>query len=428
MPNLDDRATLAAALRNARQYTLALYSHLSEAERRFPYRATVNPPDWELAHLAWFHEYWCLRSAGRSEPGPSRFPNADPLLNSAIIPHAERWNRPELPWQRVLDYLASVQADQLERLKQAADKDLYFYQLALLHEDMHGEALLMSLQSLGLPAPVPYRAPAPPPPRAPLASDVVEFTAGEFEMGSQTGAGFVFDNEQQPHAVCVAPFALATRTVTTSEFAAFVEAGGYHRRELWSNDGWAWRTQARAEAPVYWRREGNRWLMRRFGGWEDLDEKPAMVHVNAFEAEAYCAFAGGRLPTEAEWEFAARHGRSTAGRFSWGDAPLAPGEVNLDGAYRAPTAPDALPGGDTPAGIRQMLGNVWEWTATPFAPYPGFAPGPYKEYSAPWFHTHRVLRGGSFATRARLVHGRWRNFYTPERRDAFAGFRMAQVF
>jgi gamma-glutamyl hercynylcysteine S-oxide synthase len=150
------------------------------------------------------------------------------------------------------------------------------------------------------------------------------------------------------------------------------------------------------------------------------------VHVNAHEAEAFCRFLGKRLPTEAEWEFAARALLPEGGdRFPWGDTPAASGYVNLGGVYGRPVPATALPASDSRRGVRQMLGNVWEWTASPFAPYPGFAPDPYREYSQPWFHDHRVLRGGCFATRARLVHSRWRNFYTPERGDIFAGFRTA---
>jgi len=149
--------------------------------------------------------------------------------------------------------------------------------------------------------------------------------------------------------------------------------------------------------------------------------------VSAYEAEAYAAFAGARLPTESEWEFAARHAwGSDEDRYPWGESTLPPGEANLDlhHGWTVPVA--ALPGTDSRTGLRQMLGNVWEWTSTPFGPYPGFEPGPYREYSQPWFGDHRVLRGGSFATRSRLVHSRWRNFYTPERTDVFAGIRLAR--
>ena len=167
--------------------------------------------------------------------------------------------------------------------------------------------------------------------------------------------------------------------------------------------------------------------MRRFDRWERLEPDDPVTHVNAHEAEAYCNFVGRRLPTEAEWELAARHGlQEGADRYPWGDSPAPSGAVNLGGVYGRPVAVAALPQSDSSTGLHQMLGNVWEWTSTPFGPYPGFTPDPYKEYSQPWFHNHRVLRGGCFATRARLVHNRWRNFYTPERNDVFAGFRTAR--
>ncbi len=153
-----------------------------------------------------------------------------------------------------------------------------------------------------------------------------------------------------------------------------------------------------------------------------------MMHVNAHEAQAYCAFAGRRLPSEAQWEFAARSGLAPgADRFPWGDGIAAPGAVNLDGNYGGTVPAAALASADSPTGLRQMIGNVWEWTATAFEPYPQFSPDPYKEYSQPWFGDHRVLRGGCFATRSRLVHNRWRNFYTPDRNDIFAGFRTAAI-
>jgi iron(II)-dependent oxidoreductase len=248
-----------------------------------------------------------------------------------------------------------------------------------------------------------------------------------FDMGSRPGPDFVFDNEKWAHAVPVAPFALATTTVTQGDFHAFVASGGYATRRWWSDAGWAWRESAGAKQPRHWFREGGAWRVRRFDRIEAMDEAAAMIHVNAHEAEAYAAFAGARLPTEAEWEYAARY-RLTEGndRLPWGDVPRTAPDANLDNRYARPVASAALPGSDSAAGLRQMLGNVWEWTATAFGPYPGFSPDPYREYSQPWFGDHRVLRGGSFATRSRLVHNRWRNFYTPDRNDVFAGIRLAR--
>ena len=426
MREVNTPQALAAALRDAREYTLRLYSHLTPEERRVPYRRTINPPAWELAHVAWFHEWWCLRRRAGRDPLPSRIHDADPMLDSARIAHAFRWDLPQLDWNLVQDYLRSVHEDQLRALDREPPEDLYFFRLALYHEDMHAEALLMTLQTLGLPAPPRAEPALPLPPTASLRAPEVEFAGGPFEMGSRPGADFRFDNEVLAHERTVPPFALSTCTVTQGEFRGFVEAVGYGDERWWSSDGWGWRTQNCIEHPRTWRRHGSHWDVRRFDRWEPLTDDLAMVHVSAYEAEACCRFFGKRLPTESEWEFAARADLGTSDRFAWGDAWLPKGEVNLDGRFGRPIASAALSAADSASGLRQMIGNVWEWTSTPFSPYPGFEPGPYREYSAPWFWNHRVLRGGCFATRQRLVHNRWRNFYTPDRGDVFAGFRMAR--
>jgi iron(II)-dependent oxidoreductase len=423
---LNDRNRLIAALRDARDYTLGVYAHLDEAALRFPYARTVNPPLWELAHVAWFQEHWCLRWREGAARAPSLLENADPMLNSALIPHRARWELPQLTWPVVRDYLRRVLEATVARLERADPLEPYFPLLALFHEDMHAEAYRMSLQTLGLPGPRPRAAEALPA-AVPLAAAEAVFEGGSFVMGSTPGADFVFDNELGAHAVRVAPFALAARTVTQAEYRAFVEDGGYREPRWWSEDGWRWRAAAAIEQPRDWRRDGASWALRRHDRLEPLRPDHPVMHVSAYEAEAYAAYAGARLPTEAEWEYAARFGLAGgADRYPWGDAPLPPGAANLDHRFGATVAGGALSAADSAAGLRQMLGNVWEWTATPFLPYPGFAPGPYKEYSQPWFGDHRVLRGGSFATRSRLVHNRWRNFYTPERSDAFAGIRLAR--
>ena len=425
MRELNDPAVLRAALIDARRRMLALYGHLAPAQLRVPYLKIVNPPLWEMAHVGWFQEYWCLRHRGSAEPLRSRLSDCDPMLNSAIIPHAERWKLPRLTEASVADYLRREFDDTLEALESSTPESRYFFALSLYHEDMHSEAMRMTLQTLALPGPASANGILPRPAPAPAAGDVL-FEGGEFEMGSRQGPDFVFDNELAAHRVRVEPFALAAVAVTNAEYLAFVEADGYRRVELWSPQGWRWREDAGALAPCYWRGDAGGWLVRRFDRWEPLRADDPVMHINAHEAEAYCRFAGRRLPSEAEWEFAARADLAPAAdRYPWGAEALAQGAVGLDGAYGTPVPATALPGSDSRRGVRQMLGNVWEWTATPFAPYPGFAPGPYREYSEPWFHTHRVLRGGCFATRARLVHSRWRNFYTPERNDVFAGFRTA---
>jgi iron(II)-dependent oxidoreductase len=211
--------------------------------------------------------------------------------------------------------------------------------------------------------------------------------------------------------------------VTNGEFKQFVEDNGYSRSELWTTYGWRWRCGANAEHPVYWCGEGNGgWLRRNFDEWVALDERLPVIHVNWHEADAYCRWAGRRLPTEAEWEVAASaapvgHKRA----FPWGNTSPTPERANLDSRALGCIPADALPAGDSAFGCRQMIGNVWEWTASDFQPYPGFVPGPYKEYSEPWFENHKVLRGGCWATRSHLIRNTYRNFYTPDRRDVWAG-------
>jgi iron(II)-dependent oxidoreductase len=255
----------------------------------------------------------------------------------------------------------------------------------------------------------------------------VEIPGGAFWLGATPAEPFVFDNEKWAHPVELRPFAIARAPVTQAEFAAFVDDGGYARRDVWSEAGWRWRVAAGARHPVYWEGTGGGWLRRDFDRWVPLEPHRPVIHVNWYEADAYCRWAGRRLPTEAEWEAAAA--APGAGppapkrRFPWGDDPPDAARANLDG--RAPGCCDVAdhPAGDSAAGCRQMVGNVWEWTASAFGPYPGFVADPYKEYSRPWFGTHQVLRGGAWPTRARLLRNTWRNFYTPDRRDVWAGFR-----
>ncbi len=414
---------LAAALRDARRRTLALYSHLDLGRLEVPCLPIVNPPLWELAHIAWFQEFWCLRD-GRMDGGrAAMLEGADRMFDSGTVPHDTRWSLPYPSWPAIGRYMDDTLEATLESLGRSAPDARYFFQLALLHEDMHGEALLMTLQSLGLPAP-PIAARAAPG-GLPGPSGDVRFDAGEFAQGaSGNEREFVFDNEKWAHPVRVEAYSISRLPVAQGGFAEFAEDRGYERRELWTPEGWQWREAGRATAPCSWRREAGRWTARRFDRWEDIDPSAPMMHVTQHEALAYCRWAGRRLPTESEWEYAARNG-GHPDRYPWGDAAPANAAM-LDLNHWGPSAvlPDPAP---SRSGLRLLVGGVWEWTASAFAPYPGFRADPYRDYSQPWFHTHAVLRGGSFATRARLIHNRFRNFYLPERCDIFAGFRTCAL-
>jgi gamma-glutamyl hercynylcysteine S-oxide synthase len=324
-----------------------------------PKLSIVNPPLWEIGHVAWFQEHWCLRDGGRKE---SILPGADRFYDSANVGHDTRWDLPLPTLAATQRYLANVLDAVLERLVREPENEslAYFVRLATFHEDMHGEAFHYTCQTLGYADPLfDEGAPA-----GREGAGDLEVPGGRVLVGAVPGADpFVFDNEKWAHHVDLAPFRIASAPVTNGEYLAYVAAGG--------------------RAPRYWTQVDGTWMARRFDALAPLEEREPVRHVDWNEAQAYCRWAKRRLPTEAEFEVAIRDER-----FRWG--------------------------------------SVWEWTATDFAAYPGFLVDPYKEYSAPWFGTHKVLRGASFSTPRRLVRPTFRNFYTAERGDVFCGFRTCE--
>ena len=425
-------AELAARLQAARGRTLLLTSDLDEQQLMGPRLAIVNPPLWEIAHVGWFQEHWCLRYRAPGELAPSLIADADALYNSAIAAHDSRWELPLLPHRSVLRYLAQVLQQVLEKLaQQPADGWLrYCAELAACHEEMHCEAFTYTRQTLGYPAPqifAPVSAA-----NGPWPGDV-SIPGGEYLLGALPGQGFVFDNEKWAHRVRIEPFKIARAAVSKGEYAAFVDAGGYENSRWWSAEGWQWRCAAEAHGPVYWRKEGSAWLERSFDSWAEFAPHAAMIHVNWHEAQAWCRWAGRRLPSEAEWEQAAATDRDdpagmrTKRRYPWGDAPPDAARALLHGATDRVCDVACAPQGDSAWGCRQMMGNVWEWTTDWFKPYPGFVRDPYEAYSEPWFGNHKVLRGGCYATSPALMRNTWRNFYTPDRRDVCAGFRTCAL-
>jgi gamma-glutamyl hercynylcysteine S-oxide synthase len=329
---------LADKLRAAREHTRRLTDDLAGERELGPKLAIVNPPRWEVGHVGWFQEFWCLR--GGSEQAATILPNADALYNSATVPHATRWTLPLPSYADTIAYRDQVLERVISRVEEA---DPYFVELALRHELMHAEAFHYTRQTLGYPAPDAAGSVS--------AEGDLEYPGGVFRLGAKPGDGFAFDNEKWSHPLVLEPFRMARRPVTYGEYRKF-------REPLYCKDG----------------------KVRRFERWIPIPDDEPVRHVSWHDATAYCTWAGRRLPTEAEWEFAAL------------------------------------------AGL-ENVGHVWEWTSSTFLPYPGFVRDPYKEYSEPWFGTHKVLRGSSFATPPGVAHARFRNFYTPERADMFVGFR-----
>jgi iron(II)-dependent oxidoreductase len=425
------RAQLIAWIGEARQRTIQLIADLDTDQLIGPRLEIVNPLLWEIGHVAWFQEKWILRRGG--EP-PIRA-DADDLYDSAAVAHDRRWELPLPDRDETLRYMARVLERVVERFSKQDREDAYFVLLALFHEDMHDEAFTYTRQTLGYPAPRLSVATDHNPPsnetQGALAGDV-SIPGGTFELGALRSELFVFDNEKWSHPVTIRPFDIARAAVTQEQFAAFVDDDGYRRQEFWEDDGWRWREINDSCHPVYWRRApASGWVRRDFDRWVPLEPHRPVLHVCWYEADAYCRWAGRRLPSEAEWEAAAttqpapngRYVSSVKTRFPWGNDPPSPVHANMDSLALGCRDVGDLSDGDSAFGCRQMIGNVWEWTQSDFLPYPGFVSDPYKEYSAPWFGTHKVLRGGCWATRSRLIRATWRNFYRPDRRDVLAGFR-----
>ncbi len=426
---------LKSILTDAHNRTMELVTGLDEEQVMGPKLPIVNPLRWEIGHVAWFHEKFILRDLYGHEP---LLANGDDIYDSISVHHEVRWDLPLLSMPDTIKYVEDVMHGCLDRLPggMASEQDSYMYQFAAYHQDMHNEAYTYTRQTLGHPEPIFANAETQADAEAGVYPGDAMVPGGTVFLGASKNAPIVFDNEKWAHEVTVAPFSIAKATVSNGEFAAFVNAGGYLARKFWSDDGWAWREEAEAEHPVYWIPNGNNdWGLRRFDKIFSLPPNQPIIHVNWYEANAYCAWAKRRLPTEAEWDAAAiceptpdGSSLTTAKRtYPWGEKFPYTQRANLDGKSLGTIGVGGLSAGDSAFGCRQMLGNVWEWTSTTFAPFPGYSPDAYEDYSHPVFFDTKVLRGGAWPTRSRMITGRYRNFYTPVRRDVLAGLRTCAL-
>jgi len=419
---------LIDSMEDARARTLTLINGLDPAQLMGPKLPIVNPLRWEIGHTAYFYEYWILRQHLGLEPV---LESVDSLYDSITIAHDDRWDLPLPSLDDTLAYMSEVHGRVRGHVEQDGpdpQRD-YLLEYAIYHEDMHTEAFTYTRQTLAYPTPDIGRAAPGELMQGRLAGDA-QIPGGTFMLGATKHDGFAFDNEKWTHAVEVQPFAIARAAVSNAEYAAFVDAGGYRDAHYWDEAGLTWLQQSGLDGPRYWRRAGDGWEMRRFDRWQILPPDAAVIHVCWHEARAYCRWAGRRLPSELEWEVAAAGEMDAHGglsdrkrRYPWGDAKPAPHLANLEGRALGTIAVGALPQGDSAFGCRQMIGNAWEWTEDTFGPYPGFTPDMYQDYSQPLFGNTKVLRGGAWTTRGRMIRNTWRTYYGPERNDVFAGFR-----
>ncbi len=419
---------LSAALVDARARTLALVEGLSKDQLIGEILPTVNPLHWEIAHTAYFHELWVLRHLGNQNP---IFPEVDNLFDSISIQHDDRWNLALPNLDEIFAYMNDVLTAELLQLRniELTKHTKYYYLLALFHEDMHNEAFMYTHQTNAYPKPVFVQKLNNPINEKNLKNEDIHIPGGTFKLGAERDSEFVFDNEKWAHEVTVAPFSMAKFAVSNEDFLSFVEASGYQNESYWCEAGWKWCCKNKLQHPIYWGKQGKQWYSRQFDEWIELSMQNAVIHISWYEANAYCNWAQRRLPTEIEWEFAAacdadqiNNGVYKKRQLPWLDTD-ANRHANLDAINMGTVAVSAYADGDSKFGCRQMLGNVWEWTASDFLPYPGFSADCYTEYSRPLFGKTKVLRGGAWTTRTRMLRNTWRNCYAPDRNDIFAGFR-----
>jgi iron(II)-dependent oxidoreductase len=412
---------LATRLASVRSRTALLVEQLSDATLNAVHSPLMSPIAWDLGHIATFEDLWLAQSPFGRAPLREELGG---VYDPAAAPRSDRGRLAFLRSEDVFAYMDDVRARVLGLL---ADADLsrsggplladgFVYEMVLRHEQQHTETILQTLQIMASDR---YEPPArrPLPATADRPREMTTVPAGAFEMGAPAG-GFAYDNERPAHVRDVDAFAVDRTPVTNGDFLRFIEDDGYRRAELWSPEGWRWRTAEAVEAveaPAYWRRADGAWLVRSFARWAEVDAASPVCHVSWFEADAYARWAGKRLPTEAEWE-----------RASLGAATDAPGRANLDQLAFGCAPAGSYADGESRCGMRQAIGDVWEWTASGFEAYPGFVAFPYPEYSQDFFGgPFKVLRGGSWATQAGAVTNSFRNWDHPQRRQIFAGFRCA---
>jgi len=420
---------IAERLREARARTLELIRPLAREDLSIQHDPLMSPILWDLGHIAHFEELWLTRNVD----GEIKFVEMPGLFNPMEHPRSERASLelPDLP--EIIRLMADIRRRVLDRLARAdlgsahpLLRNGYVYHMVLQHEYQHNETILQTLQlKQGEPYhPVGRRAL---PARELEPNGMVRFDGGEVPIGTEDRRA-AYDNERPRHHEHIQPFRIDRAPVSNAEYSEFMAAGGYDSQDLWSSEGWRWRTESGVTAPKYWFQQDGAWHTRVMDTTGPVEGNRPVCHVCYHEAEAYARFMGKRLPTEVEWEVAATWDPATgrAVAFPWGDAPPSPDLANVDQLAFATATIGSFARNVSPLGCYGMIGDVWEWTSSEFRGYPGFEPYPYPEYSEVFFGSdYKVLRGGSWATRTGAIRSTFRNWDYPIRRQIFSGFRCA---
>ena len=361
-------ALLDSWLESTNSLTRSILENMRPGDESVEIHSNLNPPHWEFGHLTWFHEFWVHRAGQVSTP--SLLGDADYLFNSSEIAHRDRWTIPIPPLDVLLEYNARVMQKTRELLVKSIDAEkAYFIQLAIFHQDMHNEAFAYMWQTLGYPAPFePFSL-------ATLASkqtsSYIHFPEAKVMVGSERKSGFIFDNEKWAHTVTLAAFSISDQAISNADYLEFIESPS-NQADL-----------NPVTPPMHWKKERGVWYQRYFDAWHELSALEPVRHISYQDAKRYCDWRQLRLPTEHELGLLMAHKQQ-----DW------------------------------------QPSHLWEWTSSPFAPFPGFSSDPYADYSQPWFDgNYQVLKGWSMYTPERMRRSRFRNFYAPHRKDHFCGFR-----
>ncbi|HUE32880.1 MAG TPA: ergothioneine biosynthesis protein EgtB [Mycobacterium sp.] len=426
---MTSRDRLADDLVRARTRTLRL-TDFDDAELCRQYDPLMSPLVWDLAHIGQQEELWLLRGGNPGRPG--MLPRAvEGLYDAFEHSRASRVDLPLLSPERARSYCRTVRSAALDALDAlpddpAGDRAAFAYGMVVSHENQHDETMLQALNLRTGPPLLPGTS-ALPAGRPGVAGTSVLVPAGPFVQGVDAAAEpYSLDNERPAHVVDVPAFRIGRVPVTNGEWQQFIDDDGYQQSRWWSARGWQHRQRAGLTAPQFWSSDGR--TRTRFGHVEQIPADEPVQHVTYFEAEAYAAWAGARLPTETEWEKACAWdpATSTRRRYPWGAQDPSDALANLGGTALRPAPIGAYPAGASAYGVEQMLGDVWEWTTSPLRPWPGFAPMIYERYSQPFFDgDYRVLRGGSWAVESAILRPSFRNWDHPFRRQIFSGVRLA---
>jgi iron(II)-dependent oxidoreductase len=409
------------ALEEARARTVAIVAGVSDEDLARVHSHLMSPLVWDLGHIAAFEDLWLVHRFGER---PLLHEELTAVYDAFETPRQHRGELPFLAPPDAHEYLAEVRERTLEVIDERGVGDVH--EMVIRHEQQHNETMLQTLQLAHLRDYELTGAPASSAATADTGLELIEIPGGPCTIGAPPD-GFAYDNERPRHYTETRNYLIGRSAITNATYLTFVEGGGYERREWWSDEGWAWKEQYDITRPGGWTAEGREW---RLGALEPRHPDHPVVHVSWFEADAFARAHGARLPTEIEWEKAATWNQADgrASPYPWGEEPPLPGvHANLDQLAGGTAPVTAHPAGASPSGCLGMLGDVWEWTSSDFAGYPDFSAYPYREYSEVFFGSdYKVLRGGSWASRARVVTPTFRNWDYPQRRQIFSGLRIAR--